>query len=61
MLQVLSSDKNAACESCAGAKRGDLLEIEYTGTLEDGKVFDGSSVLVGDACIRYSFGPIIEE
>lgn len=43
---MLSSDKSEACQSCRGAKRGDLLEIEYTGKLEDGTVFDGSSVMV---------------
>lgn len=45
-MKVMSSKKNEGCEVCQGAKRGDLLEIEYTGTLEDGKVFDGSSVKV---------------
>lgn len=29
-----------------GARRGDLLEIEYTGRLQDGKVFDGSNIKV---------------
>eukprot|EP00904_Undaria_pinnatifida_P013360 jgi/Undpi1/9154/HiC_scaffold_26.g11612.m1 len=46
LLKVLSSEKNAGCEYCKGAQRGDLLEIEYTGKLEDGKVFDGSSIKV---------------
>lgn len=46
VVKVLSSEKRAGCEYCQGARRGDLLEIEYTGKLEDGKVFDGSSIKV---------------
>eukprot|EP00752_Nemacystus_decipiens_P008970 g8008.t1 len=47
VLKLLKSDKAAECEFCGqGARRGDLLEIEYTGKLEDGKVFDGSSIKV---------------
>ena len=47
----MSSQKNAGCEFCKGAQRGDLLEIEYTGKLEDGKVFDGSSIKVHHAAL----------
>lgn len=52
VLRLLSSEKSASCgsETCQGARRGDLLEIEYTGKLEDGKVFDGSSIMV--SCSR---------
>lgn len=46
VLKVLSSEKNGACTTCRGVQRGDLLEIEYTGTLENGSVFDGSSITV---------------
>lgn len=47
MLKLLRSDKAAGCEFCGqGARRGDLLEIEYTAKLEDGQVFDGSSIKV---------------
>lgn len=46
VLKVLSSEKSEACSTCRGAQRGDLLEIEYTGTLENGTVFDGSSITV---------------
>lgn len=46
LLKVLSSTKSSTCESCKGARRGDLLEIEYTGRLQDGKVFDGSNIKV---------------
>lgn len=46
LLKLLSSEKSATCQSCQGAQRGDLLEIEYTGTLENGTVFDGSSITV---------------
>ncbi|CAN0109240.1 unnamed protein product [Ascophyllum nodosum] len=46
VLKVLASTKSSACESCKGARKGDLLEIEYTGRLQDGKVFDGSSIKV---------------
>lgn len=47
VLKLLRSDKAAGCEFCGqGARRGDLLEIEYTAKLEDGKVFDGSSIKV---------------
>lgn len=46
VLKVLSSEKNDACQMCRGAQRGDLLEIEYTGALENGTVFDGSSITV---------------
>lgn len=50
VLKVLRSEKGAGCEFCGqGARRGDLLEIEYTAKLEDGKVFDGSSIKVS-AC-----------
>ncbi len=48
VLKVLRSDKSPGCEFCgSGARKGDLLEIEYTARLEDGKVFDGSSIKVG--------------
>lgn len=48
VLKLLQSKKAAGCEFCGqGARRGDLLEIEYTAKLEDGKVFDGSSIKVG--------------
>jgi len=48
VLKVLRSDKSPGCEFCgSGARKGDLLEIEYTAKLEDGKVFDGSSIKVG--------------
>ncbi|CAM9367339.1 unnamed protein product [Ectocarpus fasciculatus] len=47
VVKLLNSDKSAECNSCGqGARRGDLLEIEYTAKLEDGKVFDGSSIKV---------------
>lgn len=47
MLTLLRSDKGAGCEFCGqGARKGDLLEIEYTAKLEDGDVFDGSSIKV---------------
>lgn len=49
-MRLLSSEKSSACDSCRGARRGDLLEIEYTGKLEDGKVFDGSRVMVSELC-----------
>eukprot|EP00903_Cladosiphon_okamuranus_P010059 g9534.t1 len=47
VLKLLQSNKSTGCEFCGqGARRGDLLEIEYTAKLEDGKVFDGSSIKV---------------
>lgn len=49
VLKLVRSDKGAGCECSQGAKRGDLLEIEYTGKLEDGNVFDGSSIKVNGA------------
>ena len=62
VLKVLASTKSSACESCKGARKGDLLEIEYTGRLQDGKVFDGSSIKVSrfprhnaDATLRCLF------
>ena len=52
VLKLLRSDKAVGCEFCGqGARRGDLLEIEYTAKLEDGKVFDGSSIKVC-MCVR---------
>lgn len=45
---MLRREKSPECEFCgSGARKGDLLEIEYTGKLEDGTVFDGSSIKVG--------------
>lgn len=47
VLKVLSRKKSEGCEFCGqGARKGDLLEIEYSAKLENGTVFDGSDIQV---------------
>ncbi|CAM9206481.1 unnamed protein product, partial [Hapterophycus canaliculatus] len=47
VLKVLSRSKSVGCEFCGqGARKGDLLEIEYSAKLENGAVFDGSNIQV---------------
>ncbi|CAM9755220.1 unnamed protein product [Chrysoparadoxa australica] len=48
VLSVDTTSKSESCPVCTGVRRGDLLEILYTGKLEDGTVFDGSNIKIGD-------------
>jgi len=66
LKQVISVEQLRAPERCtAHARKGDLLEIEYTGRLLDGTPFDGSAAKVngegvvgrgGDSSIYFALG-----